>query len=232
MGFPALPEQSNVGATRNAPMRSSEAEAVGARLHIKSYPAPLTPRVSQAQTSPNKSSSWKWEYPWSTEMPSKALILMPDCSPWLSETDPAHQIGMLAVQEKCTFQNSHTKSTSQKDHILITCRSHKIQQLLGDLPLGAQGQIEFPTLVHLDSRESRKNRPAQKGEGIVLVNQPTDLFVACYFVINCSTRFNWTSDIGGYALYVMKHSPQKIVGITKEYQWLTNKHQYTQLKHW
>lgn len=75
-----------------------------------------------------------------------------------------------------TFQNSHTTSTSQKDHVFINCRSYKIQQLLGDLPLGSRRQIEFPTLVHLGSKGSRKNRPAPKGEGIVLVNQPTDLF--------------------------------------------------------
>lgn len=61
--------------------------------------------------------------------------------------------------------------------------------------------------------------------GTSLGSQPTDLFVVCYFAINFSPTLNWTLDIGGYTVYVMKRLPQKAVGITQEYQGTANRSQ-------
>lgn len=68
-------------------------------------------------------------------------------------------------------------------------------------------------------------------EGFYLVRQRTDLFAACYLVINFSTTFNGTLDIGGYTLYIIKLLPQSF-GITKEHQDMTNKYQCFQFKYY
>lgn len=79
-------------------------------LHTQLYLTSLLPRLSQAPTSPNKSGTSTLEWPWSTEMPTKALILMLDCNTRLSEMNPAHEKGMLPAYKNYTFKKSHTKS--------------------------------------------------------------------------------------------------------------------------